>query len=64
MSGNKIEVSRLEDGMVSVSKGTWSDVFPEDRRETWAEWYEQMHQEYAYGGYLDMARALRTLGDH
>ncbi|MCG7628599.1 hypothetical protein MHM88_12350 [Epibacterium sp. MM17-32] len=61
MSAEKIKVERLENGRVSVRKGTWSDVFPEDRREQWAAWYERMHVEYSYLGYLDMAKALRDL---
>lgn len=61
MSAEKIKVERLENGQVSVRKGTWSDVFPEERREQWAAWYELMHAEYRYIGYLDMATALRDL---
>lgn len=52
MNANKIEVERLTDGQVSIRKGSWFDVFPEERREPWAAWYEQMHQEYGYTGYL------------
>ena len=61
MKGNKIEVSRTDDGKILVNKGTWTDVFPEDQREPWAQWYEQMHTHYAYEGYADMAKALRAL---
>ncbi|WP_027237816.1 hypothetical protein [Leisingera caerulea] len=61
MIASKIKVERLADGQVSVRKGSWFDVFPEDRREPWAAWYEQMHAEYSYTGYLDMAKALRGL---
>ncbi|WP_027238244.1 hypothetical protein [Leisingera caerulea] len=61
MSANRIEVVRLADGQVSVRKGSWFDVFDEGRREPWATWYEQMHAEYGYDGYLDMAKALRSL---
>lgn len=61
MSEARIEVSRLPDGQVSVRKGFWSDVFAEERREPWAAWYESMHAQYGYSGYLEMARALREL---
>lgn len=61
MNTKKIKVERLADGQVSVRKGSWFDVFPEDRRESWAAWYEQMHAEYNYVGYRDMAKALQGL---
>ncbi len=61
MAINKIEVERLPNGQVSVRKGSWFDVFHEARREPWATWYEQMHAEYGYAGYLEMAEALRGL---
>ncbi len=61
MSVRAIKVERLPGGQVSVRKGSWFDVFPEERRESWAAWYEQMHSEYGYAGYLDMAKALRGL---
>lgn len=64
MISNKIKVVRLETGHVQISKGTWSDVFPEERRMSWAEWYDAMHQTYAYEGYKDMAQALRNLASH
>lgn len=46
---------------MSVRKGVWSDVFPEERREPWAAWYESMYRQYGYSGYQEMARALREL---
>lgn len=58
---SKIEVTRLDDGQVSVRKGFWSDVFPEERRETWAAWYDSMHEHHGYSGYREMAEALRAL---
>ncbi len=61
MSAASIEVTRLPDGKVSVRKGFWYDVFPEERREPWAVWYESMHAQYSYAGYMDMAKALREL---
>ena len=61
MSAALIEVARLPDGQVSVRKGFWYDVFPEERREPWASWYESMHDQYGYIGYLEMATALREL---
>jgi len=61
MIANKIEVRRAEDGQIVVSKGTWSDTFPEEQREAWAAWYEQMYQDYAYDGYALMAQSLRDL---
>ncbi|KIC22652.1 hypothetical protein RA20_00700 [Leisingera sp. ANG-Vp] len=61
LSRNAIKVERLPDGQVSIRKGSWFDVFQEERREPWAVWYENMHAEYGYVGYLDMARALREL---
>lgn len=60
-NARKIEVKRLPDGQVSVRKGSWRDVFPEERRETWAAWNERMHTQYGYPGYLEMAVALRKL---
>ncbi|QDI74474.1 hypothetical protein R2C4_01400 (plasmid) [Leisingera aquaemixtae] len=60
-SASKIEVKRLSDGQVSVRKGSWRDVFPEERRDAWAAWYERMHADYGYSGYLDMAKAVRDL---
>lgn len=56
-----ISVERLADGRVHVRNGSWSDMFDEDRREAWATWYEKMHQDYGYAGYLEMAGALRAL---
>lgn len=61
MRDKEIEVTRMQDGPVMVRKGTWQDVFPEDRREPWAAWYEGMYSEYGYAGYLDVAKALRAL---
>jgi hypothetical protein len=61
MSAASIEVARLPDGQVSVRKGFWYDVFPEERREPWAAWYESMHDQYGYAGYQEMAKALRSL---
>ncbi|GLP86349.1 hypothetical protein [Tritonibacter mobilis] len=61
MIANKIEVRRTEDGQILVSKGTWSDTFPEEQREAWVKWYEQMHNDYAYDGYALMAQSLRDL---
>ena len=61
MKKNTIKVERLPDGQVSIRKGSWFDVFHEERREPWAAWYEQMHGEYGYPGYLDMVKALREL---
>ena len=62
MNDAQIEVSRLPDGQVSVCKGFWNDIFPEERREPWAAWYQSMYEQYGYAGYLNMARALRDLG--
>lgn len=61
MSTRAIDFERLPDGQVRVRKGSWFDVFPEERREPWAACYEQMHAEYGYLGYLEMAKALRGL---
>ncbi|MEY8802140.1 hypothetical protein AB9K35_17825 [Leisingera sp. XS_AS12] len=61
MTARKIEIKRLPDGQVSVRKGSWFDVFPEERREPWAAWYEQMYRDYGYAGYLEMAKELRAL---
>lgn len=61
MASNRIEVTRLDDGQVMVQKGSWRDIFHEDRRHPWADWYEAMHAERGYQGYLDMAEALRAL---
>ncbi|WP_109464427.1 hypothetical protein [Albibacillus kandeliae] len=58
---SEISVARLDDGRVHVKNGSWSDVFEEERREPWAAWYEKMHQDYGYPGYLAMAVALRAL---
>ncbi|WP_420002853.1 hypothetical protein [Arenibacterium sp. LLYu02] len=58
---SKITVQRTAEGHVQVSKGTWSDTFPEERRLSWADWYEGMHKTYAYEGYQEMAKALRAL---
>ena len=51
----------LDDGQVSVRKGSWYDIFPEEQRLSWAEWYEGMHAHYGYDGYQTMAAALRDL---
>lgn len=61
MSVSRIKIERLPDGRVSLRKGSWFDVFPEDKREPWAAWYEQMHADYGYPGYREMAEALRGL---
>lgn len=61
MIAARIVVSRLPDGQVSVRKGVWSDVFPEEHREPWAALYERMHAQYGYANYLEMAYALREL---
>lgn len=61
MSAHRIEVTRLDDGQVMVRKGSWRDVFPEERRLTWAKWYDVMFKEYEYPGYHAMAEALRAL---
>ncbi|KPD12335.1 hypothetical protein [Phaeobacter sp. 11ANDIMAR09] len=61
MSAHSIEVTRLNDGQVMLRKGTWQDVFPEGRREPWAQWYDAMFAEYGYPGYRAMAEALRAL---
>lgn len=61
MTTSSITVERLPDGRVHVKNGGWTDTFPEERRETWANWYEQMHQQYRYDGYRAMAEALRAL---
>ncbi|WP_428925019.1 hypothetical protein [Marinibacterium sp. SX1] len=60
-ASNAITVARLPDGRVSIGRGTWSDTFPEDRREPWAAWYESMFVQYGYAGYRQMAEALRAL---
>jgi len=61
MIAARIAVSRLPDGQVSVRKGIWCDVFPEDHPEPWASLYASMHAQYGDAGYLEMARALREL---
>lgn len=61
MSAHRIEVTRLDDGQVMVRKGAWRDIFPEERRATWAAWYDEMHAQYRYPGYADMVKALREL---
>jgi len=61
MTGKRIKVERLPDGKVSVRKGSWHNVFEEERRKPWAAWYEGMYNERGYPGYLDMAKALREL---
>lgn len=62
MNSKEIIVKRLEDGQVQVAKGTWSEVFPEEKRLPWSNWYEQMHKDHGYDGYLRMAEKLRSLG--
>ena len=61
MSAHSIEVTRLDDGQVMLRKGTWQDIFPEERRLPWANWYDAMFKEYEYSGYRAMAEALRAL---
>lgn len=61
LTKNEIRVTRLEDGRVMVRKGSWRDVFPEERRLPWADWYAQMFAERGYHGYREMAEALREL---
>lgn len=61
MASKSITVERLEDGRVSVRKGSWYDVYPEEQREPWAAWYDRMCEEYGYVGYREMAEALRAL---
>ena len=61
MSEHRIEVTRLDDGQVLLRKGTWQDIFPEERRLTWAKWYDTMFADYGYPGYRAMAEALRAL---
>lgn len=61
MSERPIEVTRLDDGQVLLRKGTWQDIFPEERRLTWADWYDVMFKDYEYPGYRGMAEALRAL---
>ena len=58
----EISVTRLENGQIHVAKGTWSDTFPEDQRDPWIEWYEQMQKDHGYEGYGEMAKRLRALG--
>ncbi|CUH82276.1 hypothetical protein TRM7557_03845 [Tritonibacter multivorans] len=58
----EISVTRRDDGQIQVIKGTWSDTFPEDQRQPWIEWYEQMQKDHGYEGYGEMAQRLRDLG--
>lgn len=61
MTDSSIKVERLPDGQVFVAKETWSDTFPEERREPWAQWYEKMYRDSGYEGYRTMAESLRAL---
>ncbi|WP_218958606.1 hypothetical protein [Thalassovita aquimarina] len=58
---NKLTVERLPDGQVHVARESWHDTFPEERRIPWADWYERMHKDTGYPGYLETAKALREL---
>lgn len=55
-------VTRLEDGQIQVIKGTWSDIFPEEQRQPWIDWYQQMQRDHGYEGYGEMAQKLKDLG--
>lgn len=57
----KPTVERLPDGQVRIALEKWHDTFPEERRLPWADWYERMHKDYGYPGYLGVANALREL---
>lgn len=54
-------VERLADGRVKLTTGGWSDVFGEDRRESWARWYADMGERRDYPRYRRIAEALRAL---
>lgn len=61
MPVSDVSVARLDDGRVRLTTGDWSDVFDENRRETWARWYADMAERFDNGRYARIATALRAL---
>lgn len=59
MTEARLEIECLEDGVIRLRKGAWSDKVPLVKIERLADYYELMHLNNVHGGYLDMARALR-----